>query len=70
MDIRRYITNEKFIDSLQKYISNATELQLKQIEENVNTGKSRIIVTELPYQVNKAQLLQKIAELQPIRKFP
>lgn len=26
-------------------------------------GKSRIVVTELPYQVNKARLVEKIAEL-------
>lgn len=32
------------------------------IEEQEN-GKSRIIVTELPYQVNKAKLVEKIAEL-------
>ncbi|MDQ0209147.1 DNA gyrase subunit A [Alkalicoccobacillus murimartini] len=28
-----------------------------------NNGKQRIIVTELPYQVNKARLIEKIAEL-------
>ncbi len=32
------------------------------IEEH-NNGKERIIVTELPYQVNKARLIEKIAEL-------
>ncbi|MDR0267913.1 DNA gyrase subunit A [Paenibacillus sp.] len=32
-----------------------------EIEEN--NGKARIIVTELPYQVNKARLVEKIAEL-------
>ncbi|MBM0065382.1 DNA gyrase subunit A [Alkalicoccobacillus gibsonii] len=32
-----------------------------EIEEN--NGKQRIIVTELPYQVNKARLIEKIAEL-------
>ncbi len=32
------------------------------IEEKPN-GKSRIIVTELPYQVNKARLVEKIAQL-------
>jgi len=34
-----------------------------EIEENVNTGKSRIIVTELPYQVNKARLIVSIADM-------
>lgn len=33
-----------------------------EIEEHEN-GKSRIIVTELPYQVNKAKLIEQIAEL-------
>ncbi len=33
------------------------------IESNDKTGKESIIVTELPYQVNKAKLLEKIAEL-------
>ncbi|WP_051189130.1 DNA gyrase subunit A [Halalkalibacillus halophilus] len=32
------------------------------IEEEAN-GKARIIVTEIPYQVNKARLIEKIAEL-------
>ena len=33
-----------------------------EIEESVN-GKNKIVVTELPYQVNKARLAEKIAEL-------
>ncbi|MCR5834675.1 MAG: DNA gyrase subunit A [Selenomonadaceae bacterium] len=31
--------------------------------ESLPNGKSRIIVTELPYQVNKARLIEKIADL-------
>lgn len=31
--------------------------------EKMNNGKMRIIITELPYQVNKARLIEKIAEL-------
>ena len=31
--------------------------------ETMSNGKSRIIVTELPYMVNKARLIEKIAEL-------
>ncbi|WP_407272315.1 DNA gyrase subunit A [Radiobacillus sp. PE A8.2] len=38
------------------------------IEENAN-GKSTIIVTELPYQVNKAKLVEKIAELARDKKL-
>ncbi len=31
--------------------------------EKIQNGKSRIVVTELPYQVNKARLIEKIADL-------
>ena len=31
--------------------------------ETLPNGKSQIIVTELPYMVNKARLIEKIAEL-------
>mgnify|MGYP000736927206 CR=1 FL=1 len=34
-----------------------------EIEHNEKKDKSTIVVTELPYQVNKARLLEKIAEL-------
>jgi DNA gyrase subunit A len=33
------------------------------VETDDDSGRSRIVVTELPYQVNKARLLEKIAEL-------
>jgi DNA gyrase subunit A len=38
-----------------------------QIEEGAN-GKSKIVVTELPYQVNKARLAEKIADLVKLQK--
>lgn len=31
--------------------------------EDMNNGKSRIVIDEIPYQVNKARLIEKIAEL-------
>ena len=31
--------------------------------EQLSNGKTRILITELPYQVNKARLIEKIAEL-------
>ena len=37
--------------------------------EPMNNGKSRIVVTELPYLVNKANLIQKIAELVKNKKI-
>ncbi|BBO80507.1 DNA gyrase subunit A [Desulfosarcina ovata subsp. sediminis] len=33
------------------------------VEENKKTGQETIVVTEIPYQVNKARLIEKIAEL-------
>lgn len=39
------------------------------IETNEKTGQHTIIVTELPYQVNKARLLEKIAELVKDKKL-
>ncbi|MCY0875441.1 MAG: DNA gyrase subunit A [Firmicutes bacterium] len=37
--------------------------------EEINNGKMRIVVTELPYQVNKARLIEKIAELARDKKL-
>ena len=34
-----------------------------EIEESESTGKARIIITELPYQVNKAKLIMAMADL-------
>jgi len=39
------------------------------IETNDSNGKQSIIVTELPYMVNKARLLEKIAELVKTKKI-
>jgi DNA gyrase subunit A len=33
------------------------------IEENAKTGRKSLVTTEIPYQVNKAKLIEKIAEL-------
>ena len=40
-----------------------------EIETNESTGRQAIIVTELPYMVNKARLLEKIAELVKHKKI-
>ncbi|MHC1749234.1 MAG: DNA gyrase subunit A [Cellulosilyticaceae bacterium] len=37
--------------------------------EEMQNGKSRIIVTEIPYMVNKARLIEKIAELVKLKKI-
>ena len=39
------------------------------IEVDDSTGKQTIIVDELPYQVNKARLIEKIAELQKLKRI-
>jgi len=38
-------------------------MRAKTVIEEDNKGKTRILVTELPFQVNKARLVEKIAEL-------
>jgi DNA gyrase subunit A len=40
-----------------------------EIETNESSGKQALIVNELPYQVNKARLLEKIAELVKAKKL-
>ncbi|MEH6627095.1 MAG: DNA gyrase subunit A [Motiliproteus sp.] len=39
------------------------------VEENENNNKASIVVTEIPYQVNKARLIEKIAELVKDKKI-
>ncbi len=55
----------------QAYRTGKGTIQLRARAEIEDTGKDRqsIIVTELPYQVNKARLLEKIAELVRDRKI-
>ena len=38
--------------------------------EDLGRGNYRLIVTEIPYQVQKARLIEKIAELMQLRKLP
>nr|WP_307992709.1 DNA gyrase subunit A [uncultured Niameybacter sp.] len=37
--------------------------------EEMHSGKSRIVITEIPYMVNKSSLIEKIAELVKIKKI-
>lgn len=39
------------------------------IEESKRTGRESIIITEIPYQVNKTRLLEKIAEMVRLKKI-
>lgn len=41
----------------------SVKMRAKAHIETMSNGKPRIVVTELPYQVNKARLIEKIAEL-------
>lgn len=41
-----------------------------EIVESKKNGKEQIIITEIPYQVNKAQLVEKIADLVNEKKVP
>jgi DNA gyrase subunit A len=56
----------------QAYLTGRGRVHMRartEIEENEKNGKQTIIVTELPYQVNKARLLEKIAELVKDKKI-
>lgn len=44
-------------------------MQAKTMIEPGDMGKSTIVVTELPYQVNKTNLVKNIAEIAKLRKF-
>ncbi len=51
---------------LQAYRTGRGRIYLRaryHVEEDEKRGKSTIVVTEIPYQVNKARLIEKIAEL-------
>ncbi len=57
---------------VQAYRTGRGRLQVRaraSVECSEKTGKERIIVSELPYQVNKARLLEKIAELVKEKKL-
>ena len=51
---------------VQAYKSGKGRVQIRsrcEVESDAKTGKEKIIIKEIPYQVNRAKLLQKIAEL-------
>ncbi len=56
----------------QAYLTGRGRVHMRartEIEEDEKSGKQTIVVTELPYQVNKARLLEKIAELVKDKKI-
>lgn len=58
-----FILGKKGIESAYRTGRGRVQMRaVAEIEEN-SKGRSRIIVTEIPYQVNKARLIEKIVEL-------
>ena len=45
------------------------KLRARTVIEQMNNGKQRIVISELPYQVNRSQLVLKIAELVQEKKI-
>ena len=58
-----YITGRKGIVDAYKKGRGIIRLKAKTHIEEPSKGKPRIVVTEIPYQVNKAKLVERIAEL-------
>ena len=57
---------------LQAYRTGRGRIQIRarcEIIEDEKTGKSSIIIKEIPYQVNRARLIEKIAELHKDKKI-
>jgi len=55
----------------EAYVKGRGKIQVraKAYIERERTGKESIIITEIPYQVNKAKLIEKIAELVRLKKI-
>ena len=58
------IMGRKGIDAMYRTGRGGITVRARTDIEDMGSGKSRIVVTELPYQVNKARLIETIADLQ------
>ena len=58
-----YIYGTDGIKSAYKYGKGIIQIKAKADVEDMGKEKERVVVTELPYQVNKAKLIEKIAAL-------
>ncbi len=58
-----FILNNSEINQIYKTGKGKILVRSKITIENADAGKKNIVITEIPYQVNKAMLLQKIATL-------
>jgi DNA gyrase subunit A len=57
------ILGREGIKSAYKTGRGTIKIQAKSSIERLKNGKSQIVITEIPYQVNKARLIEKIADL-------
>lgn len=63
------IMGKKGIRSAYESGRGSVVMQAKTMIEPIESGKSAIIITELPYQVNKQNLVKNIAEIAKTKKF-
>ncbi|MEN8213141.1 MAG: DNA gyrase subunit A [Pseudomonadota bacterium] len=66
---RGIINGSRGIDEAYRTGRGRIYLRARTEQEEFDHGRVRIVVTELPYQVNKARLLEKIAELVKEKKL-
>jgi len=64
------LTNKREIREIYETGQGTIKLRGEWTAESLSRGKRQIIITSLPYTVNKAQLVEKIAELVGGRKIP
>lgn len=57
------------IDSAYRTGRGIIKVKAKAEIEEMKNGRQRIVVTEIPYQVNKAKLIEKIADLVKLKKI-
>ena len=58
-----YVYGIEGIKSAYKYGKGIIQIKAKADIENIGKERERVVLTELPYQVNKAKLIEKIASL-------
>ena len=64
-----FILGKKGISSAYKTGRGIIKIRARAFVEKISQNKERIIVSEIPYQVNKTKLLEKIAELVKEKKI-
>lgn len=64
-----YIHGRQGINDAYKTGRGLIRMRAKTVDETFGNDRARIIITELPYQVNKSRLVEKIAELVRAKKI-